>query len=82
MTNFIRNTAILKKNAPITWGIFLIKSFIAIVIQQTVQALNSIPVNQINDFMNSLIENRMDSLRTMRNWPTAQGGWTTRTSAY
>ena len=48
----------------------------------TIKAINSIPGNKVNEFMNALIENRMQSLRQMANWPTAKGGWTRRTQAY
>ena len=48
----------------------------------TIKAINSIPENKINEFMNALIENRMQSLQQMVNWPTAKGGWTKRTNAY
>ena len=50
--------------------------------KQTITALNAIPDNKINDFMKSLINNRMKSLQTMVNWPTAKGGWTARTNRY
>lgn len=49
---------------------------------QTIKAINSIPKNKIDHFMNALIENRMQSLQGMRNWPTAKNGWTKRTRAY
>ena len=50
--------------------------------KQTITALNAIPDNKINDFMKSLIDNRMKSLQTMVNWPTAKSGWTARTNRY
>ena len=50
--------------------------------KQTITALNAIPDNKINDFMKSLIGNRIKSLQTMSNWPTAQSGWTRRTKSY
>ena len=50
--------------------------------KQTITALNAIPDNKINDFMKSLIDNRIQSLQTMVNWPTAKGGWTRRTQSY
>ena len=50
--------------------------------KQTITALNAIPNSKINDFMKSLIDNRIQSLQTMSNWPTAQGGWTQRTKSY
>ena len=50
--------------------------------KQTITALNAIPDSKINDFMKSLIDNRMQSLQTMPNWPTARRGWTARTTSY
>lgn len=50
--------------------------------KQTITALNAIPDNKINDFMKSLIGNRIKSLQTMSNWPTAKSGWTRRTKSY
>lgn len=50
--------------------------------EQTIKAINSIPEKKVDDFMNALIENRMQSLQQMTNWPTAKGGWTRRTNAY
>ena len=50
--------------------------------KQTITALNAIPDNKVNDFMKSLIGNRIESLQTMSNWPTAKGGWTRRTKSY
>lgn len=49
---------------------------------QTIKALNSIPENQIDNFMHALIGNRLQSLQKMPNWPTAKNGWTRRTRAY
>ncbi len=49
---------------------------------QTIKAINSIPESKVNNFMNALIENRMQSLQKMTNWSTAKGGWTARTRAY
>lgn len=49
---------------------------------QTIKVINSIPENKINDFINALIENRLQSLQEMKNWPTAKNGWTKRTRAY
>lgn len=50
--------------------------------KQTITALKAIPDNKINDFMKSLIDNRIQSLQTMVNWPMAKGGWTRRTQSY
>ena len=49
---------------------------------KTISELNSIPSNKINEFMKILIEQRMNNLRGMTNWPTSQNGWTKRTQAY
>ena len=49
---------------------------------KTISALNSIPSNKIDDFMQILIEQRMNNLRGMANWPTSKNGWTKRTKAY
>ena len=49
---------------------------------KTISALNSIPNNKIDDFMQILIEQRMNNLRGMANWPTSKNGWTKRTKAY
>ena len=49
---------------------------------QTIKAINSIPENQVSSFMDTLKKERISSLQGMINWPTAQGGWTTRTMAY
>lgn len=50
--------------------------------EQTITALNSISQNNVDAFMNALIENRIKSLQKMPNWMTAHGGWTRRTRAY
>ena len=50
--------------------------------EQTVKAINSIPENRVDSFMTKLIENRIQSLQRMKNWPSAQKGWTKRTRAY
>ena len=49
---------------------------------QTISALNSIPSNKIDEFMDTLIEQRMNNLRGMTNWSTSKNGWTKRTKAY
>ena len=48
----------------------------------TIKALNAIPENKVDDFMRVLKKERMENLKTMKNWPTANGGWTNRTMAY
>lgn len=49
---------------------------------KTIKAINSIPRNKIDHFMNALIENRIQSLQKMPNWVTAKNGWTRRTRTY
>ena len=49
---------------------------------QTIKAINSILANMVNDFMTALIKNRIQSLQKMKNWATAQNGWTARTMGY
>lgn len=48
----------------------------------TINTINSISKNQVNEFMTALKQNRIESLQKMPNWPTAKGGWTKRTNAY
>jgi hypothetical protein len=49
---------------------------------KTIKAINAIPNNKVSDFMDVLKSERMESLKGMKNWPTAQKGWTIRTMAY
>lgn len=49
---------------------------------KTINALNSIPENKVNDFMDVLIQERMNNLRGMTNWPTSKNGWKNRTETY
>jgi type VI secretion system secreted protein VgrG len=49
---------------------------------RTINAINSIPYNKIDGFMDLLKENRLESLRKMENWQTSRNGWTTRTNKY
>ena len=49
---------------------------------KTTSALNSIPSNKIDKFMDILIEQRMNNLKGMTNWSTSKNGWTKRTKAY
>ena len=48
----------------------------------TINALNDIPVYKINDFMNTLKCNRLKYLRTLSGWDKFGRGWTKRTNAY
>ncbi len=50
--------------------------------KNTLGALNSIPSEKIDDYMDALKDTRMNFLRQTQNWPTAKGGWTTRTKRY
>lgn len=50
--------------------------------KETIGALNNIPENKINDFMNIMIDTRLQSLQKMTNWPTAKNGWKNRTEKY
>jgi len=49
---------------------------------KTINAINSITNDKVASFMEILKAERMESLQKMSNWPTAKGGWTTRTMAY
>ena len=49
---------------------------------KTTGVINSIPDNDVADFMNILKNERMSSLHQMTNWATAKNGWTTRTMSY
>ncbi len=50
--------------------------------KNTLAALNSIPADKIDNYMDALKDVRMNFLRQTQNWPTARGGWTTRTEKY
>ncbi len=49
---------------------------------QTIRALNNIPTNKIDLFMDALKSERMESLQRMTNWATSQNGWRRRTMSY
>ncbi len=48
----------------------------------TLGYLNALSKNQISDFMNELKQCRLESLKKMKNWPTAKNGWISRLSKY
>ena len=50
--------------------------------KNTINALNDIPVYKVNDFMNTLKENRIEYLRTLSDWDKYGRGWTNRTNRY
>ena len=50
--------------------------------RQTIQALNNIPANQVNKFMETLIDNRIEYLRGLSDWNKYGRGWTARTNRY
>ena len=49
---------------------------------RTIQALNNIPENQVDRFMEVLIENRIEYLKTLADWDRYGRGWTARTNRY
>lgn len=48
----------------------------------TIDALNNIPGNKIDDFMQDLKENRIEYLRGLSDWNKYGNGWTNRTNRY
>jgi len=48
----------------------------------TIDALNNIPDNKIDDFMQKLKENRIEYLRGLSGWDKYGKGWTNRTNRY
>lgn len=50
--------------------------------ENTLKALNNIPIDKTDGFMVRLKEQRLDFLRKTRNWPTAKNGWLKRTNGY
>ena len=50
--------------------------------KNTINALNNIPVYKVNDFMNTLKENRIEYLRGLSDWDKYGRGWTNRTNTY
>ena len=49
---------------------------------QTIQALNNIPENQVDRFMEVLIENRIEYLKNLADWDRYGRGWAARTNRY
>lgn len=49
---------------------------------KTINALNSIPDNKIDDFMKDLKEKRIEYLRGLSGWTKYGKGWTNRTNRY
>lgn len=50
--------------------------------EQTIQALNNIPANQVDRFMEVLIENRIEYLKGLAGWDRYGRGWEARTKRY
>lgn len=50
--------------------------------KQTIQALNNIPANQVDRFMEVLIENRIEYLKGLAGWDRYGRGWEARTKRY
>ena len=50
--------------------------------KNTINALNDIPLYKVNDFMNTLKENRIEYLRGLSDWEKYGDGWTNRTNRY
>ena len=48
----------------------------------TIDALNNIPDNKIDDFMQDLKENRIEYLQGLSDWDKYGNGWTSRTNRY
>ena len=48
----------------------------------TIKALNSIPENKKDEFIGTLIETRLDFLKSLKDWEKYKGGWTERTNGY
>lgn len=49
---------------------------------ETLKALNNIPDNKVDDFMDALKENRLDYLHDLADWDKYGTGWTDRTNRY
>ncbi len=49
---------------------------------KTLSVLNSIPLQDTDDFMQILKQQRIENLKSMPNWPTAKNGWQARTNRY
>ena len=50
--------------------------------KQTIRALNNIPENQVDRFMEVLIENRIEYLKGLADWDRYGRGWEARTNRY
>ena len=50
--------------------------------QETIGALNNIPDDKVDDFMDALKENRLEYLRGLDTWDKYGEGWTNRTNRY
>lgn len=48
----------------------------------TIAALNNIPEDRVDDFMNTLRENRLEYLQGLEDWAQYANGWTARTNRY
>ena len=48
----------------------------------TIDALNNIPDNKIDDFMQDLKENRIEYLQGLSDWGKYGNGWANRTNRY
>ena len=49
---------------------------------RTIQALNNIPENQVDRFMEVLIKNRIEYLKSLAGWERYGRGWAARTNRY
>ncbi len=49
---------------------------------ETLSALNNIPDDTVDDFMNALKENRLEYLQGLDTWDKYGRGWTNRTNRY
>ena len=50
--------------------------------KNTIKALNDIPVYKVNDFLDTLKENRIEYLRSLSDWEKYGDGWANRTNTY
>ena len=48
----------------------------------TIRALNNIPENKVDKFMDDLKENRLEYLQRLPDWEKYGDGWTNRTNTY
>jgi len=49
---------------------------------RTIRALNNIPANQVDRFMEALRENRLEYLQSLGGWDRYGRGWEARTNRY